>query len=82
MGAGWSWLRDPPERPERPDAESELEPRLEPGGTEPLELLLPPEALAPPELYPRGPLLAGLLAAPVSLSTAIRGLLVRALFEG
>ena len=38
-------LRDPLERPERPDAESELEPRLEPARDRAPELLLPPEAL-------------------------------------
>ena len=39
-------LRDPLERPERPDAEGELEPRLEPERDRAPELLLPPEALS------------------------------------
>lgn len=34
-------LRDPLERPERPDAEGELEPRLEPARDRASELLLP-----------------------------------------
>ena len=38
-------LRDPLEHPERPDAEGELEPRLEPERDRAPELLLPPEAL-------------------------------------
>ena len=51
QGLGELWelleleLRDPLERPERPDAESELEPRLEPARDRAPELLLPPEAL-------------------------------------
>lgn len=51
QGLGEPWelleleLRDPLERPERPDAESELEPRLEPARDRAPELLLPPEAL-------------------------------------
>ena len=39
-------LRDPLEHPERPDAEGELEPRLEPARDRAPELLLPPEALS------------------------------------
>lgn len=55
-------LRDPLERPERPDAEGELEPRLEPARDRASELLLPPRGPAPlPSFIPAAVLLAGLL---------------------